>query len=530
MSSADKAVLRDFLNGEPVASVPDDAAPIGEGFAAMRRWATAIFEQQGGKATSPEVGEVVLDERAVRDSQAHYKRMPSAVANAFASVKDVIEKGRVILVENTANRPKTESVFISAPVRIGSTDDIVTVLVHRDANTQRMYLHSAWTKESLLAERFNKSGAGADRLGRSGASGEGGIYSIIQDALNFNEEPSGDASDAALFSVSQYEDLTPAQMDALRAVGGLREPKSFRQWAREKLSNLGLKLTQGMVDQYAPLKVLDEHAYILARMSHGTDGALEAALLYGTPRVTGDTLRVDQSTGGFLKILSKLDGEQDRFMMWMAAHRAEQLTQEGREFLFSPAQIALLKQLDQGTMHDGSARAPRFQQVLQEYNAFQDAILDIAETRGLIDPASRKVWANGFYVPFYRNMEDGVSGPSIGSGLVNQEAFKRLKGSKRQLNDLLENVLLNMAHLLDASAKNLAARAALTAALGAGVARRRQWAHGRGAGRPHTRTSGPERSVAAGASGGCDAGDQRVTLLHEMTVMNRRPRLPCDWH
>ena len=43
--------------------------------------------------------------------------------------------------------------------------------------------------------------------------------------------------------------------------------------------------------------------------------------------------------------------------------------------------------------------------------------------------------------------------------MARKEAFKRLKGGRNELNaDLLDNTLLNWAHLLDASAKNRAVR------------------------------------------------------------------------
>lgn len=270
-----------------------------------------------------------------------------------------------------------------------------------------------------------------------------------------------------------YADITPEQDAALRAVGLIREPKTAKQRFAELTDGLSKRLVQGIVDQYAPLKELDFRSYVLARMSKGSDGTLEAAMYYGTPRVAGDTIEIDTSTGGFLKMMSQLNGEQDRFLSWIAANRAEQLTAEGREFLFTPQQIADLKGLNQGTMKDGTDRTQRYARVLGEFNAFQDAVLAIAEDRGLIDQASRTVWQNGFYVPFYRNMEDGTTGPSVKSGLVNQYAFKKLKGSSRQLNeDLLANTLQNMAHLLGAASKNQAARASLVAAQSAGVAHR----------------------------------------------------------
>ncbi|MBR4736105.1 MAG: hypothetical protein IK051_00405, partial [Rhodocyclaceae bacterium] len=192
---------------------------------------------------------------------------------------------------------------------------------------------------------------------------------------------------AVMFSraaAASFGTITPEQEAALRATGLLRQPKTIKERFRELTDNLGKRLVQGIVDQYAPLKELDFRSYVLARMSKGTDGTFEAMLHYGTPRVNGDTVEVDTSTGGLMGVLSELSGEQDRFLAWIAANRAEQLTKEGREFLFTPEQIQHLKALNQGTMKDGRDRARAYGETLQKFNDFQDAVLAIAEARGLI--------------------------------------------------------------------------------------------------------------------------------------------------
>jgi len=132
------------LQGEPVAVLTGNEAPQ-KGFAALRQWATDLFRQQGGKAHHPEVGEVLLDARAVRDSSAH--GMSPYKAAAFAAVKDVIEQGVLVLEARHGN---TDSLYISAPVRIGEVDNIATALVHRHPQTQRLYLHGVSTKKGLL--------------------------------------------------------------------------------------------------------------------------------------------------------------------------------------------------------------------------------------------------------------------------------------------------------------------------------------------------------------------------------------------
>lgn len=354
----------------------------------------------------------------------------------------------------------------------------------------------------------------------------GRVESLIEAVQKRNAERDGEPG--IHYSIAgradpAYFDITAEQEAALRHAGLIREPKTWRARLNEMKQDLGKRIVQGMFDQYAPLRELDDRAYILARMSKGTDGTLEALMFHGKPVVRGDTLSIDTSNGGLMDLMASLNGEQDRFLSWIAANRADKILRdqraaesdvrtlkadlrnlksmqadatgaerakvreaieaaermladaqrraEVRELLFSSDQIEALKDLNKGRMRDGKGRAMEYGRVLRQFNAIQDSVMAIAEARGIIDSESRAVWRDSFYVPFYRNMEDGSTGPSVKSGLVGQHAFKKLRGSRRQLNeDLLANVLKNWAHLLDASAKNHAAVAAIDAAIDAGIA------------------------------------------------------------
>ena len=267
--------------------------------------------------------------------------------------------------------------------------------------------------------------------------------------------------------------LTPEQERALKNTGGIVPNKTIGQRYTAMRANIGLKIEQGVIDQFAPLKKLDWNAYLLSRLSKGSDGAMEAMLTYGNLSLVDGVTNSDARGIGLIEQLRALEGEHHRFMWWVAAHRAEQLTTEQRERLFTAQDIADLKTLNQGDMKSGAPRAEAYMLALSQYNASSRNVLDIAEQSGIIDPESRKMWEKEFYVPFYRALEDEISTPNIGKngGLVRQYAFKKLKGGTEKLNqDLLANVLMNWSHLLSASAKNRAARAALIAAEAAGVA------------------------------------------------------------
>jgi cell division inhibitor SulA len=265
---------------------------------------------------------------------------------------------------------------------------------------------------------------------------------------------------------SSMGDMTPDQEKAYKNVAGVKAVPTVRERMDALKANLGLKLRQGLVDQFAAIKQLDQNAYVQARMSKGTDGTLEAMLMYGKPFMRDGAPDVGIKDGGFAKVLASLKGEQDRWMMWIAAQRAEKLKAEGKENLMTDDDISALKTLNAGRMADGTARTPVYAKALAELNEYNDAMLKLAMDSGLIDQDAYDLMAGQPYVPFYRLMEDGdMKGPKFSSGLTNQKAWQKLKGGTQQLNaDLLQNMLLNWSHLLQASAKNRAATATMDAA------------------------------------------------------------------
>lgn len=266
--------------------------------------------------------------------------------------------------------------------------------------------------------------------------------------------------------------VTGAQRDALSKIGAFARKETIAETAAKYRDRWKEKFIQGVFDQFAPIAKLDQTAYMQARLSKGTDGALESTFLYGKPKLLDGALAVDPDGKGLRGILAGLKGEHDLFFAWMAGHRAERLAAEGRENLFTAENIRELKRLNQGTMEGGGSRTLAYAQAQKEFAAYQRAVLDVAEKAGLIDPGARKLWENEFYVPFYRVMEegDGTAGPGQIGGLTGQRAFQKLKGGKEPLGDLMANTLANWSHLLTASMKNLAATNALKAAEPMGVA------------------------------------------------------------
>jgi hypothetical protein len=263
--------------------------------------------------------------------------------------------------------------------------------------------------------------------------------------------------------------FAPAQQGALRKAGVIFEHQTLKDRGRNLTRDFGKKFIQCVVDQFAPLRELDQRAYMQARLSKATDGAIEALLLHGRPFLRDGALDVNAHDGGFLKVLQSLRDEHDRFFAWVAGQRAAELKKKGKENLLTDEDITFLATINRNDQ-SWPQREAAYGAALERLRSFSKAVMDIAEQQGLIDGQTRPLWESEFYVPFYRAMEDGAAGPTIKSGLVRQYAFKKLKGGTQNLNDLLKNTLMNWSHLLSAAQKNAASKAAIDAAVRVGIA------------------------------------------------------------
>lgn len=358
------------------------------------------------------------------------------------------------------------------------------------------------------------------------ATGNTGAFDGGNPDIRFNLDTSG------------FDDTT---QEALRRAGVIQHQETLKEKAQRLMQDAGRRLVQGIFDQYAPIKEISEKGYMLSRQSRGHEGAMEVLLQHGLIEMDDDgaiTFK-DDGKGGFFQLMAELGGEHDLFLAWIAGNRADQILKDSQkaeravnaltsriaqlkkarkdlvqrggaydevralemelkdaaqaraaakkraavtERNFDPEHIEALKALNQGTMTDGRNRQQVYRDAHQRFKTMLSGVMDIAEKSGLIDGESREVWEKDFYVPFYRQIEEGKSGPTVQSGLVNQYAFHHLKGGKEATKDLMENTIANWRHLISASMKNVAAKETLASAAELGVAQRvppRAMKHGR---------------------------------------------------
>jgi hypothetical protein len=323
---------------------------------------------------------------------------------------------------------------------------------------------------------------------------------LVSMALAKRGELFGPAGTMFSVKLSEHFDDIKNNADATSfsdKIGPVKLPQRMADRWRQLTDNLGLRIRQAAVDRYAPLMRNDQALYgadtlegsiassswVLARMSQAAGGAVDALLHHG--RIYLDPVEkvidLHDNSKGLGDTLNKLGSvaEMTRFMGWIAANRSKRLLGEGRENLFTPAEIEAGIKFSGGKLADGKSRSILYQQVWKEFQQHRDDVLGIAEQSGIITPEQRATWSDEFYVPFYRVIDsENLGGPSSGGGgLSRQQAFKKLKGGKQHLNDLLENTLLNFHHLVQASLKNQAATQAMDNAEQLGIADKTTEAH-----------------------------------------------------
>ncbi|EKN4738149.1 hypothetical protein FG473_001706 [Yersinia enterocolitica] len=260
--------------------------------------------------------------------------------------------------------------------------------------------------------------------------------------------------------------VEPSQLDKAKsfyATVTSKDKTELKAWLKETGRKLNTKTFDGM----APLKYAEDaagindarsSAYIGARMAAGAGSVTAATLEHGLPRYNKAEGIVERQSGtgkedALMGILDGLGNHRENFFKWIAGHRSERLMKEGKENNFNADEIAYMKTLNRGN-------EALFDSQKKKYDAFIKSILDLQQDMGLIDPESRAQWEDAWYLPYYREAENGeVKGPWTSKGIANQSStVRKLKGSDLTIKDPIENLFNYVAKSVDASMKNEAMR------------------------------------------------------------------------
>lgn len=260
---------------------------------------------------------------------------------------------------------------------------------------------------------------------------------------------------------------------------------------RDKIvsGDTSLSLKQGYVDQLASIAkyernlngglLLDaaESAYKAAWMAKNTDQILAGVMKLGVPEHKSGTFMPVAGRKGLMDVFKPLYQTKDGKsldMLWEGyayARRANELIQQMNKD-GSPRE----KLLDQGEIDELlklGEKYPVFKQVLDDYQTFNQQLLDLAVDRGALSPEMAEVWKANTYVPFYRALEDESHGPGRGGGGISGKkvSSQRLHGSEVAAQPIIENIIKNSGAILDKIYSNEAMRRVVALTNGVGMER-----------------------------------------------------------
>ena len=219
----------------------------------------------------------------------------------------------------------------------------------------------------------------------------------------------------------------------------------------EALDGMGDKFRQSVTDDLHGIYRMERQltgktsplgAYETARLTRGAGGLVDGAIRLGAPirKANGS---FDFQGKGLEKILDPVAGSLDEFLMYAVGRSSHELMMQGRERLFTPAEVKSMLQL----------KRPEFETAFAEYQAWNKGVLDFAESMGVINKKARSMWQRTQYLPYYRVGQTGASATK-GGAQGNWAGIQALTGGTGNLRDILGNMTQNAATLIDTALKN----------------------------------------------------------------------------
>lgn len=196
----------------------------------------------------------------------------------------------------------------------------------------------------------------------------------------------------------------------------------------------GIKVAEA--DLLGTIGAADLSPYKSTRLVAGSRAVTKVVLERGTIAFNenGD---VEYTGKGLRQVFEPVADIFEDTMMYFAARRASELMKQGREHHFEEAEIkAALKLAEEN---------PIMKDVFDEYQAFNDRMMDFYQQSGLLSNDSRKAMEemNKDYVPFFRIQEE-ITGDIV----TRRTPFKRLTGGTANVDDIFDNITFGTATLI----------------------------------------------------------------------------------
>lgn len=183
-----------------------------EGGKTLREKITDFFESLGNSVRTEQFGDVKLTKSSIHSELRHgitYKKIVS-----FAAIPDVLKNGTVINIEKKSNGT-VERVVVAAPILIGEEKNYMGVMLQRDSQSQRLYIHDVITeKEDFLISNGNPVTYGAVEESKNLF-----LTSILRKALLVKDN-----------SMQNSQEDAPKKIDSRKDVDDSVQSQEFKIW------------------------------------------------------------------------------------------------------------------------------------------------------------------------------------------------------------------------------------------------------------------------------------------------------------
>ena len=286
------------------------------------------------------------------------------------------------------------------------------------------------------------------------------------------------------FSLRDSEKASPEIEEILdrtiqRHTSEMSYAQRFKQWQREAFGGLAedqaaLSLKVGWIDSAAAIEALErgefngklldaaESAYKMIELTRNNAQVMGVVATHGVPVYRDGQFVIEPGRQGIndvFRLLWDTKTGKNQYRLWegyAVAKRASRLITETNQD--GTAREKLFTQQDIDTVMTLEKEYPHFKKVFDGWQALNNQALDLAVSRGAMSKETAELWRTNDYVPFFRVLEEeeSAAGMKVTRGRISGQkvSSKRLTGSDARIQPVIENMVMNLAAIIDKTYKN----------------------------------------------------------------------------
>ena len=176
----------------------------------------AYFSKIGNSVHHALLGDIVLDRRGIKDDIAH--GIGRRKAAAFMAIPEVIRNGKIVDIRYDWENRGYDTVILAAPIKIGTESYLMGVVVNKNVETDRLYVHEVLAINKEGQQSLFKTGGPVKNGVNPGSEAASSVISILQNILNDNPSIRENAgNDAKEYSEKEKQTLTEEEEYAIRS-------------------------------------------------------------------------------------------------------------------------------------------------------------------------------------------------------------------------------------------------------------------------------------------------------------------------